>query len=254
MIQSGDRILVGVSGGKDSLSLLNALRELQARAPITFTLAAATVDPQTPEYDPKPLIPYIKAMGMQYHYLSQPLIEMAKEKQPSSLCAFCSRMRRGILYSCMRKYDYNVLALGQHLDDLCESFVMSAFFNGNLHTMKANYRVTAGDLRVIRPLIYVRERTLSEFATENNLPVISDNCPACFSAPKQRLRAKMMLSQQEADNPTLFSSLLQTMRPLIAATGGDDSGDEKPTPDESQAPPSSASAGSESDAPRKEAR
>uniref|UniRef100_A0A0G4HHN0 C2H2-type domain-containing protein n=1 Tax=Chromera velia CCMP2878 TaxID=1169474 RepID=A0A0G4HHN0_9ALVE len=148
MIREGDKILVGLSGGKDSLTLLHCLRELQKRAPVKFSVAAATVDPQTPEYNPRPLISYCESLGVPYHFLSYPLIEMAKTRlQGTSICAFCSRMKRGMLYSCMRKFGYSVLALGQHLDDVAESFVMSAFHNGQLNTMKAHYRIGKGDLR-----------------------------------------------------------------------------------------------------------
>jgi tRNA 2-thiocytidine biosynthesis protein TtcA len=120
MIGAGDRVLVGLSGGKDSLTMLHVLLELQRRSPVTFELAAATVDPQTPEYDPGPLVPYLEELGVRYHVLSKPIIEMAKTcmdpKRPS-LCSFCSRMKRGLLYSCMREHGYTCLALGQHLDD-----------------------------------------------------------------------------------------------------------------------------------------
>jgi tRNA(Ile)-lysidine synthase TilS/MesJ len=115
----------------------------------------------------------------------------------------------------MRDNGYNVLALGQHLDDLAESFLMSCFRNGALRTMKANYAVKEKDLRVIRPLIYVREKMTAEFANDAQLPVIRDNCPACFAAPKERHRVKMLLSNEEFENPHLFASMLQAMKPLI---------------------------------------
>jgi tRNA(Ile)-lysidine synthase TilS/MesJ len=132
-----------------------------------------------------------------------------------SICAFCSRMKRGMLYGCMRQNGYNVLALGQHLDDLAESFLMSCFRNGCLSTMKANYVVKEKDLRVIRPLIYVREKMTDEFSRNAQLPVIRDNCPACFSAPKERHRIKMLLSNEEYQNTQLFFSMLQAMRPIM---------------------------------------
>ena len=87
--------------------------------------------------------------------------------------------------------------MGQHLDDLAESFLMSVFHNGRIRTMKANYRVREGDLRVVRPLCFVRERLLRDFASSRRLPVIAENCPACFAAPKERHRAKQLLAQQE---------------------------------------------------------
>jgi tRNA 2-thiocytidine biosynthesis protein TtcA len=136
-----------------------------------------------------------------------------------SFCAFCARMKRGIIYRAARDGGYNVVALAQHLDDLAESFLMSAFFAGNLHTMRAHYLVDAGDLRVIRPLVYVRERQTAEFARACRLPVVPDNCPACFRTPTEREHVKAVLAAEERHQPRLFKSLLAAMRPLLAATG-----------------------------------
>lgn len=217
MIREGDRLLVGLSGGKDSLTLLHVLRDAQRRSPVKFELSAATVDPQTPEYCPQPLVPYLKTLGIPYHMLSYPIIELAKtHMQKESICAFCSRMKRGLLYSCMPQHNYNVLVLGQHLDDICESFLMSAFHNGSLNTMKAHYVIGKGDVRVCRPLIFVREKELAAFANATKLPVISDNCPACFAQPKERHRTKILLAQQEFEHPHIFQNLLQAVKPLIA--------------------------------------
>lgn len=119
MIEEGDRLLLGLSGGKDSMALLHILLALQKRAPIRFEIACATVDPQTDSFDPSPLIPYVQSLGVTYHYLSEPIVALAKEKlQGDSLCAFCSRFKRGLLYSCCRTYKYNKLVLAQHLGNL----------------------------------------------------------------------------------------------------------------------------------------
>jgi len=217
MIKEGDRVMIGISGGKDSLSLLHILLECQKKCPFRFEIAAATVDPQVPEYQPHALKDYMASLGVAYHYLSQPIVEIAKTAMTGkqSICAFCSRMKRGMLYRCMRENGYNVLALGQHLDDLVESFLMSCFRNGAMRTMKANYFVKEKDLRVIRPLVYVREKMTAEFADEAKLPIIRDNCPACFAAPKERHRIKVLLSHEEFQNPHLFASMLQSMKPII---------------------------------------
>jgi tRNA 2-thiocytidine biosynthesis protein TtcA len=216
MIREGDRVLLGLSGGKDSLSLLQVLLELQHRAPIRFEVAAATVDPQSPDYDPSPLKDYMESLGVRYFYQSQPIVEQAKQSmEGDSFCAYCSRMRRGILYRTARENGYNVLALAQHLDDLAETFLMSAFFGGKLRTMKAHYLNDAGDIRVIRPFVYVRERQTRAFAQDAALPVVNENCPACFGVPTQRMHMKELLAQQEAANPKLFPSLLTAMRPLM---------------------------------------
>ena len=217
MIRGGDRILLGVSGGKDSLSLLAILRHLQTYAPVRFELGAITVDPEVEGFDPAPLKAYYEALGVPYVYAEQPILEEAKTRlQGDSFCAYCSRMKRGIMYTQCRQRGYNVLALAQHLDDLAESFLMSAFHGGRLKTMKAHYLNDDGDLRIIRPLVYVRERLTRDFAANNKLPVIADSCPACFSMPTQRQHMKELLAAEEAQNTLLFKSLLSTLRPLMS--------------------------------------
>ncbi|CEO98705.1 hypothetical protein PBRA_006819 [Plasmodiophora brassicae] len=217
-----DRVLVAVSGGKDSLTLVDILLEIRRRSGRKFDIGACTVDPMTPEYDPSPLKDYFKQLGVPYFYEQQAIIEQAKtcmrvgSNNRVSICSFCSRMKRGVLYHTARREGYNVLAMGQHLDDLAESFMMSAFHNGVCNTMKANYHVAEGDIRVVRPLVYVRERALREYAKIAALPVIFENCPACFEAPKERQRVKVMLAAQEHIHPNLFSSLMKCMRPLMA--------------------------------------
>ena len=217
MIKEGDKVLLGLSGGKDSLSLLHLLLHFQRHAPINFSVAAMTVDPQSGEFDPTPLIPYMASLGVDYHYVKEPILEMAdSHMQGDSYCSFCARIKRGLMYKTARKEGYNVLALAQHLDDLAESFLMSAFHGGSLQTMKAHYLNDEGDIRVIRPLVYVREKALTTFASEQNLPVIFENCPACYSMPTQREHMKQLLAEQEKSISGLFGSLLTTLKPLMA--------------------------------------
>lgn len=216
MIKEGDKLLLGLSGGKDSLSMLHVLIALQKRAPIRFTIACATVDPQTPSFDPSPLIPYMQSLGITYHFLSQPIVDMAASRlQGDSLCAFCARFKRGLLYSCCRDNGYTKLVLAQHLDDFAESFLMSALHNGQMRTMKANYSIDAGDLVVIRPFAYVREKDTRAFAQEARLPIINENCPACFEQPKERARVKQLLAQEESMVPALFFNLRRALLPLM---------------------------------------
>lgn len=223
MIRPGDRVMLGLSGGKDSLSLLHVLLHLKAKSPVKFELAATTVDPQSPEYHPEPLKDYLAGLGVPYFYESYPVLELAKEKMGNaSFCAFCSRMRRGLLYGAARREGCNVLALAQHLDDLAETFMMSAMFGGKLRTMRAHYVNDDGDLRVIRPFVYVRERQTLAFAKSAGLPVIAENCPACFAMPMQRWNIKQKLAQWESENRQLFASLLTAMRPLLTASLGED--------------------------------
>jgi tRNA 2-thiocytidine biosynthesis protein TtcA len=216
LIREGDKILLGLSGGKDSLSLLHCLQHFKQHAPIKFEFGAVTIDPQSGAFDPSTLIPYMESLGVPYYYVKEPILELAEtHMQNDSYCAFCSRMKRGLMYKTAREQGYKVLALAQHLDDLAESFLMSAFHGGKLKTMKAHYRIEAGDLRVIRPLVYVRERQTADFAKSSDLPVIVENCPACFSMPTQRQHTKLLLLNEEKAHPKLYRSLLSAMKPLM---------------------------------------
>ena len=216
MLRPGDRVLLGLSGGKDSLSLLHVLLDLRDKSPLRFELGAATVDPCIEGFDPSFLKDYVSILGVPYFYRRQDIVGRAlKTMRGDSFCAYCSRMRRGILYATAREQGYNVLALAHHLDDLAESFLMSAFYGGSLRTMKAHYVNDAGDLRIIRPLVYVRERQARDFAERARLPAIRDNCPACFTMPSQRQKMKELLVGQERENPLLFKSLRRAMSPLM---------------------------------------
>jgi tRNA(Ile)-lysidine synthase TilS/MesJ len=220
MIRDGDRILLGVSGGKDSLSLLQILVHLRSYAPVRFDLGVITVDPEVEGFDPSSLTDYYDHAGVPWHYERQPIMEEAKTRMDGdSFCAYCSRMKRGIMYTVCRREGYDVLALAQHLDDLAESFLMSAFHGGQLRTMKAHYLNDEGDLRIIRPLVYCRESQTGAFALEAGLPVIPDSCPACFTAPTQRAYMKQLLAVEERRNKHLFANMLHAMRPLMDESG-----------------------------------
>jgi len=217
MIREGDRVLLGLSGGKDSLSLLHILAHLQRYAPVRFELGAVTVDPEVEGFDPAALQDYMAGLGIPYFYREQPIMEQARTRMKNdSFCAYCARMKRGIMYTTARTEGYNVLALAQHLDDLAESFLMSAFHGGRLQTMKAHYTNKEGDVRIIRPLVYARERQTADFAAAAGLPVIPDSCPACFDMPTEREHMKQLLAGEESHNHGLFKSLLGAMRPLMA--------------------------------------
>ena len=220
MLEDGDRLLLGLSGGKDSLSLLHVLLEFQAKLPIKFEIEVCTIDPMTPSFDPSPLIPYVESLGLKYHYIRDDIVARANQSGKdgsivSSLCSFCARMKRGNLYTTARRNNCNKLVLAQHLDDLAESFLMSVMHNGFLRTMKANYKINAGDLSVIRPLVYCRESLMTEFAKSAKLPIINENCPACFEEPKERARVKKLLSREETLYPNFYDNIKRCLLPLM---------------------------------------
>lgn len=216
MIENGDRILLGVSGGKDSLSLLHILGYLRNYAPVKFELGVITIDPQIDGFDPSSLQHYYTELNINWYYRRESIAEQAKTKlRGDSFCAYCARMKRGLMYATCREHGYNVLALAQHLDDVAESLLMSMFHCGQLRTMKAHYRIDAGDLRVIRPLVYCRERQTADFAVAAKLPIIQDSCPACFTIPTERLRMKQLLANEERINHQLFASLQHAVQPIL---------------------------------------
>ncbi len=218
MIRHHDRILLGLSGGKDSLGLLHLLAHFKRHAPIDFEIGAVTIDPQSDSFSPAALKPYLAALKVEYHYVEEPIVELAETHMDNdSYCAFCSRMKRGLMYKTCREHGFNVLALGQHLDDLAESFMMSAFHGGQLRTMKAHYTNDADDVRIIRPLVYAREEQLRAFSKTAKLPVIEENCPACFDQPTKREHMKQLLAKEESINPQLFNTLRTTLSPLMSS-------------------------------------
>jgi tRNA(Ile)-lysidine synthase TilS/MesJ len=216
LIRPNDRVLVAISGGKDSLSLLHVLLHLQRHAPVHFDVAAITVDPQKQGYDPSPLKDYMQQLGITYYYQSQPVVQRSiSHMQKLSHCTYCARIKRNIMYATARREGYNVLTLAQHLDDLAESFLMSAFYSGQLRTMKAMYYNEHRDVRIVRPMIYVRERQTIAYAKESYLPVIPESCPACVIKPQQRQHMKAWLAEEEKHNKNLFKNLLTTIKPLM---------------------------------------
>ncbi|XP_015593067.1 uncharacterized protein LOC107266762 [Cephus cinctus] len=220
MIKDNDRIMVCLSGGKDSLSLLHTLHQYRfyvRSKGINFEIGAATVDGGG--YDPLRSMSYLKALNVPYFYEEQSATSPEEEAHTTRACSFCSRSTRAKLYSVAKRNGYNVLALGQHLDDLTESFLMSVFHNGKLRTMKAHYYIREQDLRVIRPFVYVREKALRQFTESKKLPVVRNTCTTCKDAPKRLERNKELIAQQEQVYPRLYWSLRSALQPLIIARG-----------------------------------
>lgn len=211
LIEEGDKILVGFSGGKDSLTMIHALKEQQRRAPFKFEFIAVTVGYGMGE-NFENLVKHCKEYEIPHVVHDTKIYELAEEKirKNSSFCSFFSRMRRGSLYGAAEKYGCNKVALGHHMDDAAESFFMNFIYNGQMRSLAPKYRADNG-LIVIRPLIQMRERQLAGFANDNNLQTIGDEaCPAMrfdIKMPHARANTKEMLAKMEKDFPTLFTSL-----------------------------------------------
>jgi len=211
LIEEGDKILLGLSGGKDSLSLAHLLKHMQRVAPFDFEFKAVTVAYGMGE-DLRVLHEHCLEHGIDHEVYDTKIFELAQDKirTNSSFCSFFSRMRRGALYTYALEKGYKKLALAHHLDDAVESFFMNFSYNGSLRSMPPIYKAQNG-LQVIRPLIHVRERQLVECAKDANMPLIGDEaCPAMrfdVKMPVARAKTKEMLAQMEKENNALFVSL-----------------------------------------------
>lgn len=212
LIKEGDRVLLGLSGGKDSILLATLLARLKRYAPFDFTFKAVTVDyGRGGEYDY--IFKYCKENNIPYELYRTDIYKILEEnkREGTVYCSFCSRMRRGALYSKALEGGYNKIALAHHLDDAAESFMMNLTYNGALRSMPPLYKADNG-LWVIRPLIFVRERQIIDFIVKNNIYIAPDcNCPIMWQKddkrPFAREKTKQMLKEMEETNPQFFTSL-----------------------------------------------
>lgn len=213
MIADGDRIAVGLSGGKDSYCLLLVLLELQRRAPISFELTALTVDAGYPGFDSAVISRFCVNNGIAHKVISTTHYEIINKKlRPgSSYCSLCARLKRGSLYGAVRELGYNKLALGHHRDDFIETLLLNQFFVGSLKAMSPCMCADSGDITVIRPLVYVAEEETIRCAGDAALPVVSCSCPVAGLPDLQRQRMKSLLAGLERDIPHIKNSLLKAI-------------------------------------------
>jgi tRNA 2-thiocytidine biosynthesis protein TtcA len=213
LIESGDRIAVAVSGGKDSYTMLLMLDELRRRAPVRFEIVAVTIDSGYPGFRSDTIMEYIASLGIHCHLETTNHYEIITEKRRpgSSYCSICARLKRGALYGLADSLDCNKLALGHHSDDFIETLLLNQFFVGSLKSMSANMLADNGKTTVIRPLVYVAEEEIIRFTQESALPVVCCRCPVCGSADLQRKRMKNLLKELEKDIPHIKSSMLKAL-------------------------------------------
>ena len=213
MIQPGDRIGVGVSGGKDSLLLLAALDRLSKFYPAPFTLEAFTVDMGLPGMDFAPVEAYCQALGVPYHrvqtQISHVIFETRKEKNP---CALCAKMRKGSLHEALLDRDIHKVALGHHYDDAVETFFLSLFYEGRLSCFQPVTYLDRAGITQIRPLLYAGEPLVRDAAARLQLPVVHNTCPADGSTKRQEV--KELVAQLEQSYPQLREYVFSSMQRL----------------------------------------
>jgi tRNA 2-thiocytidine biosynthesis protein TtcA len=213
MIEDGDRIMVGLSGGKDSWALLQVLDVLRQRAPIRFSLIAVNVDSGYKDYKHDVIARTCEARGWEYrieHTAIGEIIEdvLDDDKTPCSLCA---RLRRGVLYRIADEVGATKIALGHHADDFIETLLLNLFFAGALKAMPAKLVSDNGAHVVIRPLVYIGEDEARVYAKESELPIIGCCCPACGDLSLQRQRIKRLLMDLEVEHPGVKQSMLKAL-------------------------------------------
>lgn len=214
LIENGDKILIGVSGGKDSYTLLHVLESLRKRAPIDFELFPVTVDSGFPGFRKEIIEEHLKKQGFNYLIKKTNCYQIIEKKRDpgSSYCSFCARLRRGVIYSIADKLGCNKIALGHHLDDFIETLLLNQFYNGRLSAMSPKLLADNNRHTVIRPLVYVEEDEIIAFTSRNSFPVICCACPVCGRVEQKRKKTKALLKNLSQDNPSIKKSLLSSLK------------------------------------------
>jgi tRNA 2-thiocytidine biosynthesis protein TtcA len=222
MIERGDRVMVCLSGGKDSYTMLDLLRSLQRSAPVAFDLMAVTLDQKQPGYPARVLPDYLRSLGVPLHVIEQDTYRVVKRVIPEgrTMCSLCSRLRRGALYRYAAENGFTKIALGHHRDDIVETLLLNLFHAGRLKAMAPKLRSQDGRHIVIRPLAYIAERDIARYARGRGFPLIP--CRLCGSQPNlQRNAIKQMLAVWEREHPGRIQSIFTALQQIEPATLAD---------------------------------
>ena len=213
LIEDGDRVMVGLSGGKDSWALLQTLDLLRQRAPIDFSLIAVNVDSGYKDFKHDVIARTCEERGWEYRIEHTSIGDVMDDilEANATPCSLCARLRRGVLYRLAGEVGATKIALGHHLDDFVETLLLNLFFAGALKAMPARLVSDNGEHVVIRPLVYVTEDEARQFAKQSNLPIIGCCCPACGDLSLQRQRVKRLILDLEREHPGVKQSMLKAL-------------------------------------------
>jgi tRNA 2-thiocytidine biosynthesis protein TtcA len=216
MIEDGDRIMVCLSGGKDSYAMLEILQQLQSAAPIKFELFAVNLDQKQPGFPEHILPEYLKKLGIEYKIVEEDTYKIVTDKIEAgkTTCSLCSRLRRGILYRTAKELKATKIALGHHRDDMIETLFLNMFYGGKLKGMPAKLASDNGEHMVIRPLAYCKEDEIAQYAQLKAFPIIP--CNLCGSQENlQRQNIKAMIAQWEIDHPGRVATMFTAMQNVV---------------------------------------
>ncbi|RZA18310.1 MAG: tRNA 2-thiocytidine(32) synthetase TtcA [Lysobacteraceae bacterium] len=212
MIEDGDKVMVCLSGGKDSYTMLDVLLQLQKKAPVSFSITAVNLDQKQPGFPEHVLPDYLVSIGVDFHVIEQDTYSVVSRVIPEgkTMCSLCSRLRRGALYSYAEQHGFTKIALGHHRDDLVNTFFLNLFFHAKLGGMPPKLLSDDGKHVVIRPLAYVREADIEAYAEARGFPIIP--CNLCGSQENlQRAQVKKMLAQWEKETPGRVETIARAL-------------------------------------------
>ncbi|ACL64305.1 PP-loop domain protein [Anaeromyxobacter dehalogenans 2CP-1] len=216
LVSQGDRIMVAVSGGKDSYTLLHLLMRLRERAPIDFDLVAVNLDQGQPGFPAQVVEDHLRSVGVPYRMLQRDTYSVVRRLVPEgkTTCPVCSRLRRGVLYNAAVEMGCTKIALGHHRDDLVETLLLSALYSGALKSMPPKLRSRDGRNVVVRPLCYAAEEDVAAFAEAMRFPIVP--CDLCGSQPNlRRKRVKRLLAELSAEHPAVKGNLLHALAHVV---------------------------------------
>lgn len=216
MVEPGDRIAVGVSGGKDSMTLLNALVRIKKIVNFDFEILPMHIHPSVDSAKYGMVEDYCRKLGLELQVFETDLAKfLFEEKKPKNPCFLCGRIRRGMLYRIMKEQNINKLALGHHKDDIIETFLMNIFYQGNMLAMKPAYESEEYGVKVIRPLALVEEKDIIRYVKRLNIPILVSECPYETNENSRRLKMKNLIKDLSEDNSEIRSVILNGIKDLL---------------------------------------